>query len=82
LNERDYNRGNECRISFDELRQTAIQNPAFFAPNVWPSSSIPELENVFKDMGLLICHLGKMLARLCDSYVASQVILFNCFLFQ
>jgi len=58
----------------DQLKQTAIENPAFFAPNVWPSSSIPELEDAFKDMGLLICHVGRILARLCDDYVATQVI--------
>jgi hypothetical protein len=59
----------------NDLEQAAIKNPAFFSPNVWPSSTIPELEKTFKDMGLLIHRVGLMLARVCDSYVASQVII-------
>jgi len=47
-------------------------NPSFFAPNVWPTSSLPEFEQAFKDLGLLVCDVGRLLARYCDSYVKSK----------
>ena len=59
--------------SEDELRQLAHANPAFFAPNVWPTTSLPEMESTFKEMGLLIHTVGLYLAKCCDSYVAARV---------
>jgi hypothetical protein len=53
--------------------KVARDNPAFFAPNVWPTLSIPEFEKAFKDLGLLVCDVGRLLARLCDAYVKSKV---------
>lgn len=57
----------------EELRQFSHANPAFFAPNIWPTKSLPELESAFKDMGLLIHTVGVSLAKCCDSYVAARV---------
>ena len=47
-------------------------NPGFFAPNVWPTKSIPELEGAFKDLASLVIDVGRLLAKPCDAYVASQ----------
>lgn len=51
----------------------AQENPAFFAPNVWPKSSLPDFEGNFKALGTLVCAVGRKLARLCDAYVKSKV---------
>ncbi len=59
--------------SEEELRQLAHANPAFFAPNVWPSKSLPELENALKEMGQLIHRVGVHLAKCCDLYVSARV---------
>eukprot|EP00574_Skeletonema_japonicum_P014007 CAMPEP_0201720356 /NCGR_PEP_ID=MMETSP0593-20130828/5346_1 /ASSEMBLY_ACC=CAM_ASM_000672 /TAXON_ID=267983 /ORGANISM="Skeletonema japonicum, Strain CCMP2506" /LENGTH=429 /DNA_ID=CAMNT_0048210995 /DNA_START=144 /DNA_END=1433 /DNA_ORIENTATION=+ len=58
--------------SEEELRQLANANPAFFAPNVWPTKSLPELENALKEMGQLIHQVGVHLAKCCDLYVATR----------
>lgn len=60
----------------DELRQLANSNPAFFAPNVWPTESLPEMEMAFKEVGRLIHTVGVMVAKCCDSYVAARVSVF------
>ena len=59
-----------------EFLEMAEQNPAFYAPNVWPSEEVPEMENLVKDMGKLIQGVGIMVAKLCDGYVAEKV---RCF---
>ena len=55
----------------------ARAHPEFYAPNVWPttssSTSLADFEHTFKELGLLVCHVGRMLARLCDAYVKSKV---------
>jgi len=56
----------------DEYIRIAKENPAFYAPNVWPHH-IPDFENTFKEMGLLIQSIGRMVAKACDEYV-----LMNC----
>jgi hypothetical protein len=57
----------------DELRSLARSNPAFFAPNVWPSEHLPDMESAFREVGQLIHEVGIMVARCCDSYVSSRV---------
>ena len=57
----------------DDLERVSLANPAFFAQNVWPTESIPELEAAIKDMGRLICKVGRLLAKLCDKYVSTKV---------
>lgn len=64
--------------SEEELRQLAHANPAFFAPNVWPTKSLPELECALKEMGQLIHQVGVHLARCCDLYVAARVSVLCC----
>ena len=57
----------------EELQKLAHANPAFFAPNVWPTNSIPELEEAFKEMGQLIHRVGICVAKCCDLYVSARV---------
>lgn len=57
----------------DELKTLAKSNPGFFAPNVWPTNSMPELEATVKEVGQLVHEVGKMIAKCCDSYVAARV---------
>ncbi|KAL3767329.1 hypothetical protein ACHAWO_007272 [Cyclotella atomus] len=58
--------------SDEDVRKLAKSNPAFFAPNIWPTESIPELEATFKDAGELVHSIGTMIAKCCDSYVSSR----------
>lgn len=65
--------------SDDDLRKLAKSNPGFFAPNIWPTKSIPELEATFKEAGELVHQVGIMIAKCCDFYVSSRVsIVFGC----
>lgn len=59
--------------SDEDVRKLAKSNPAFFAPNIWPTDSIPELEATFKAAGELVHSVGTMIAKCCDSYVSSRV---------
>uniref|UniRef100_A0A6U1X1B8 Non-haem dioxygenase N-terminal domain-containing protein n=1 Tax=Trieres chinensis TaxID=1514140 RepID=A0A6U1X1B8_TRICV len=59
-------------VSEEELEQVAKANPAFFAPNVWPVDSLPELEPAIKEMGQLIHSVGRKVAKLCDAYVSMK----------
>ena len=59
--------------SDEDLTELAKSNPAFFAPNIWPKESIPELESLFKETGELVHQIGIMIAKCCDSYVSSRV---------
>lgn len=56
----------------EELERVATANPAFFAPNVWPSKSLPEMEGAAKEMGRLVQDVGRRVAMLCDEYVAGK----------
>mmetsp|Transcript_302 Transcript_302/g.847 ORF Transcript_302/g.847 Transcript_302/m.847 type:complete len:376 (+) Transcript_302:209-1336(+) len=64
--------GIDDEVPREELDRAAAANPAFFAPNVWPSNSVPELEGTAKEMGSLVRDVGRRVARLCDAYVAEQ----------
>lgn len=46
--------------------------PSYCRENVWPKSTLPELELAFKDLGKLIFNVGLLLADHCDKYVAKQ----------
>jgi hypothetical protein len=37
-------------------------------PNIWPKEDLPEFEEAFKDLGLFIIDVGKLVARACDSF--------------
>ncbi|ACI64788.1 predicted protein, partial [Thalassiosira pseudonana CCMP1335] len=56
----------------EKLQKLAEENPAFFAPNIWPTKSMPSLESTFKDVGRLVHQVGTLVAKCCDSYVASR----------
>jgi hypothetical protein len=47
-------------------------NPGFFAPNVWPDKSLPDLEVAFKELGQLVVDVGRLLAKPCDAYVSRE----------
>jgi len=57
----------------EEVRALAKTCPAFFAPNIWPTEDIPELESAFKDVAQLVHQVGIMLAKCCDSFVSANV---------
>lgn len=57
----------------EELHTLAKANPAFFAPNIWPSTNLPDLESAFVAVGRLVHEVGSMVAKCCDSYVSSKV---------
>mmetsp|Transcript_4737 Transcript_4737/g.10175 ORF Transcript_4737/g.10175 Transcript_4737/m.10175 type:complete len:416 (-) Transcript_4737:140-1387(-) len=56
----------------EEVIKLAKKNPAFFAPNVWPSDYLPELEPAFREAGQLVHQVGVMVAQCCDSYVSAR----------
>lgn len=59
--------------SDEDLQMLAKSNPAFFAPNIWPNESIPDLEVTFKEAGELVHSIGTLIAKCCDAYVSSRV---------
>lgn len=64
----------EERNRRDAFLAMAKQNPAFYAPNVWPDEEeeLPEMEHAMKEMGKLIQRIGIMVAKLCDAYVSKK----------
>lgn len=47
--------------------------PAFYAPNLWPSDVMPELEPAFMALGQLIVSVGTKLSLHCDRYVQVEM---------
>ena len=47
--------------------------PSFLEPNVWPDEGMPELEKAFKGCGKKVVEVGRLVARLCDDFVSTQV---------
>ena len=50
------------------IHEQTRQHPEFYAPNVWPSESLPQLSTAFVDMGRLLQTIGVAVARVCDVY--------------
>ena len=48
--------------------EQARRHPEFYAPNVWPSGPLPQLQTAFCDLGRLLQTVGIAVARLCDAY--------------
>ena len=46
--------------------------PSFLEPNVWPTEDLPEFEGAFKALGRAVVDVGRMVAKQCDDYTASQ----------
>jgi isopenicillin N synthase-like dioxygenase len=44
-----------------------------FAPNVWPTEDVPELQNAFKDLGCLIVETGILLSKHIDDFIKKEV---------
>ncbi|KAI7750795.1 hypothetical protein M8C21_019701 [Ambrosia artemisiifolia] len=44
--------------------------PAYCGSNIWPQSTMPELEIAFKSLGKLILDVGLLVAYHCDKYVS------------
>ena len=43
-------------------------HPEFYAPNLWPSESLPELRECFCTMGQTLVQVGQYVAYVCDVY--------------
>lgn len=69
---KENNDSNEEQRKKEKFLAIANQNPAFYGENIWPSSSLPDLEPAFMEMGKLIIDTGILVARLCDDYTATQ----------
>lgn len=69
-----------CRDRQDKLgshetldwEQLGRDHPDFFAPNLWPRQSLPQLEQAFVAMGKAIHATGCLLAGVCDAYCQAQ----------
>jgi hypothetical protein len=55
-----------------EFIKHAEGNGAFYASNIWPDRTLPELRNTAMELGELIRNIGKIVAGQCDEYVMSQ----------
>ncbi|KAI3524568.1 hypothetical protein L1887_03227 [Cichorium endivia] len=47
--------------------------PAYCGSNIWPQSTLPELEVAFKSLGKLIIDVGLLVAYHCDKYVSNGI---------
>ena len=56
----------------EEFIRLAEKNGAFYASNIWPEETLPELKENVMEMGLLIRRIGTLVAKQCDDYVLSQ----------
>ncbi|KAI5389475.1 hypothetical protein KIW84_074946 [Lathyrus oleraceus] len=52
----------------DDLEDPNSRYPSYCGSNVWPRSTLPELELAFKALGKLIFDVGLMVAYHCDQY--------------
>ena len=52
----------------DYWRDQATRHPSFYAPNIWPSRSLPQLQQSFVSMGKLLADVGRLIAVVCDAY--------------
>ncbi|THU72824.1 hypothetical protein C4D60_Mb04t16260 [Musa balbisiana] len=50
-----------------------LEYPSYCRPNKWPATSLPELEEAFKALGMLMMEVGLMLAYHCDQYVSREM---------
>ncbi|CAH9066544.1 unnamed protein product [Cuscuta europaea] len=47
--------------------------PSYCRPNIWPHTTLPELEIAFKALGKMILDVGLLLAQHCDQYVSCKI---------
>jgi hypothetical protein len=55
-----------------EERMVHMKHAELWAPNVWPTSSLPDLEPAFVQMGRLLHGVGCCIAKVCDAYCHVQ----------
>ena len=46
----------------------AAANPSFYAPNLWPTQTLPALQGAFLAMGQALAATGRLVAAVCDTY--------------
>jgi hypothetical protein len=51
-----------------ELQVQAARHPEFYADNVWPERSLPELRDSFIELGRCMVKTGRLVAAVCDAY--------------
>jgi len=75
LNQRDFSKGSfYANPQYDNIHGDAeIKVGETFAPNVWPTKDVPELEQAFKDLGCLIVSVGAKLSKHIDAYIKKEV---------
>lgn len=71
---RDYaeNQTGTTPLEKHDFCKLAQENPAFYAPNIWPDEDIPELRSYFQEMGRLIHFIGCMVGKHADAHVSSE----------
>jgi hypothetical protein len=50
------------------LREQSTLHPEFYAPNIWPDTTLPEFQEAFCQLGQTIVSVGCMVAEVCDAY--------------
>jgi len=75
LNQRDFSKGSfYANPQYDNIHGDAeIKFGETFAPNVWPTKDVPELEKAFKELGCLIVDVGAKLSKHIDAYIQKEV---------
>jgi hypothetical protein len=74
----DSNISNSCDdhdddvVFVQDLTAHAQRHPEFYADNVWPQTSLPELRPAFMDLGRVMVETGRLVAAVCDAYCAKQ----------
>jgi len=77
--ERDFGKGAHEALETAKIEKEkkkfikhAEGNGAFYASNIWPDRTLPELRKTAMELGRLILDIGKIVAEQCDEYVLSQ----------
>jgi hypothetical protein len=58
------------RDPHEVYEEQAQMHPSFYAPNIWPTKSLPELKPAFQSLGHIMAETGYHVAALCDTYCA------------
>lgn len=56
----------------DYYSEQAKKHPEFYAPNIWPSTSLPELRDAFCTLGQTLVRVGILVANVCDAYCSDR----------
>jgi isopenicillin N synthase-like dioxygenase len=47
--------------------------PEFVHPNIWPKEHLPDLEPAFKNLGMAILEVGRLVANQCDAFLKEKL---------